>query len=127
MEILHKFKELGLLLMRPTTPAMSIYHDAVINKFWEDTSISVSGPENELEAEFNVSTIKILTADDLGCTELLPTEDSLDELHLSDTENTELLWLPTGKTERRLVKDYFKKLHDGTRRLQEMFYNLILT
>ena len=32
-EIRHKIKELGLLLMRPTTPAISIYHNAVINKF----------------------------------------------------------------------------------------------
>ena len=32
-EIRHKIKELGLLLMRPTTQAISIYHNAVINKF----------------------------------------------------------------------------------------------
>ena len=67
---------------------------------------------------------EILVHDDQDAVDFLATENTEITMDAADQDSPEFVRLPTGKTEHRLIKDYFQRIHDSAGRLRETFFNL---
>ena len=82
-----------------------------MEKFWEQSIPRT----DEKDCDYSDGRDDIPDFDDFGVISTSPAQD---------VKSAQPARLPTGKGEKRLVKDQFRRIHDTTRRIKEIIFNL---
>ena len=97
--------------------------DMLIEKFWESAD-GISGDDVKLESEPGESKSDIENGDYSPFDSFLAEEQADLDWEVPVGPEVNLRRLPTGKTERRIVKENFQQIQDSVERLRETYYNL---
>ena len=97
--------------------------DKLVEKFWEKTEEPPYVHEGDQFSDLSDSKEDFPEFDDLDDNMYSASDSNLDRA-ASDLAEIGLPRLPTGKSERRLVKESFQRIHDSAGRIRETFFNL---